>query len=148
MKRFLFNLIVLLFCSNSFALDLVSVNVFAEDDAAEARQCNHSNSSTVAAVESVFRQNRIKVDSNSPYYVYINTAILEIRPGYCSVSTRLFIYFTSNVNIPDKKFSKFLRTELCTYTSLLIGNSGTISSRINNDYRSFAEECISKIEKK
>ena len=131
------------------ASPLKQIHVYAEEDDEQSKKCNIDSNIVVAAVESVFRQNRIEIrnSNQSDLLAYVNITALNISSG-CAISNDFNIYMFSFTKLPGSNRSMPTRNTFCKKGSTLTGNPANIQSRVNEQYRSFVELCISEIERK
>ena len=153
MKKLAFVLLILI-TQNSYALTLTDANVFSEADSGEMTKCSLSSSNSVAAVESVLRQNRINITPDARVSFYLNNTAISLSNTCASfVSLKVnFIgiaYFPPAVGFSSPSPKRKIYTEgvLCSSGSILAGPPYNLQSRINEEFRSFAESCISEVEK-
>jgi hypothetical protein len=148
MMKKLIVICLFLIINNSYALTLNDANVYSEADTTAETECGISNSSSIAAVESVLRQNRIVIKSNSKFYFYINTVAIESGNG-CAASTSLVVHTYAYVKIRSlNNRGIYSKVTLCDVKgAIFTGPSYDLETRINEKLRSFSEECISEIEK-
>lgn len=148
MIRNLVILILISFANISYALTMGQANVFVEVPQPDAGKCGLSNNASQSAVESVLRQNRISIESKAEYYFYLNTNAMRIGQA-CVADISLQVGFRDYVMIPYSKNKRvFANIELCNRGIIMSGQTYDFQSRINQEYRSMAEQCVSEIEKK
>ena len=147
MKKLL-GIILFLFIQNCFALSMQDAYVFSEADGSENNSCGISGSSSVAAVESALRQNRINIKGDtSNYSFYINNLAID-SSNRCAVHSSLLVSFYSYVDAPNLKNKKiFGQVVLCNNFYMLTGPAYNMQPRVNDVLKGLTEECISKIEK-
>ena len=134
---------------NCLALTIPGAYVYSEAGGSEEARCGLSNTSSVAAVESSLRQNRINVEGESSNYsFYINSNSLFMG-NTCVVNTDLQVYFLNNVEVPSQKNKSIWATvELCSKSFIGSGPAYNMQARINEKLKDITDQCISKIEKK
>jgi hypothetical protein len=136
-------------CSSAQALQIPSIHVFSEANDNDSRECSYDNLAAVAAVESVFRQNRIPVKKDSPYSAYISVNLFKQSGSSLCIAN---IYFQVGVYVsaipPNSKQSIFSLMELCSRAKLITRQVSNVQSTVNDNLRSYSEICISEIEKK
>jgi uncharacterized membrane-anchored protein len=130
-----------------YALQLKDVHVFSEDDDQDARNCSVTANSSTAAVEAVLRQNGIRINANAAYDVYVPFTVINLSTT-CVVSYKLQVYFLTRIVPPGGRTATSIRGEICSKSGVMTGNRGTLQTRLNNAFKSYAEQCISEIERK
>jgi hypothetical protein len=129
------------------AAQLASIKVVHEKVSDETSQCGITSIANIAAVESIFRQNRISITSDSQVFAYIRVSSIKDSVG-CFTTVTLQLYFFTNANIPKTSSRVLVVAELCERGTMLTGASANMQSRVADNLRSFAEICISEVEKK
>lgn len=144
MMRIILMTCLLIVMEGSYAVTIPDAKVLYE---ANNGVCNISNSPLVAAVESVLRQNGIKINKYSHFAFYINVGGYAVE-NECVVSVSLTVYTNQLVKIRDLQNKEiFGRVVLCEERALLSGPSYSITNKINDELRSYSEQCVSEIEK-
>ena len=143
--------LALLLPIHSYALTIEKAQVLSEADSADDMACRFSNQSAVAAVESVLRQNRIILAAPSErnsLLVYLNTGVYDTKTGACAVSPNIQFYVHDKAVFPTSKLKVAKATVVfCEKGSIGYFKAYDLQSRINEAYRDYTEQCISKIEK-
>ena len=131
------------------ASPLQHIHVFPETDDEDTRQCGLSSIAAVAATESVFRQNRVPIRSerDANIFAYVNLTVIKTSVT-CVVSSQFQIFVYTNASLPGNTKSILVRGELCEKGGTLTGLASSLQARVNDQYRSFTERCISEIERK
>ena len=135
------------FANISYALTFEQAHVFGEAISDEGSKCGLSRDASVSAVETALRQNRIAINEKAKYNFYLNTNSLYLDQG-CVANTHLEVGFYSYVNPPNGDKAVFAEVILCTRGMIMSGPSYNLQTRINDNYRSMAEQCVSEIQKK
>jgi hypothetical protein len=152
MRKFIF---ILFLCLTSIVQGqiLSSVNVFAEKEDEDFIKCNLSSAGYIAAAESSLRYNRIRVQvqNESEVYLYLNVNVLPIRrggteTGSCAASLEIQFYKVGMITLA--RGTLFGDHTLCKKAALFIFDIQNLQTRINEQVRSYTEQCISDIEKK
>ena len=148
MRKTILILYIMLASHEIQAYTITEANSFAESDSVENTKCQLSSSASTATIESVLRQNRIQInDKDSRYHFYSATTAIDVG-DYCAAFTELSVYFNDLVTLPlSKKKKTFAQVQLCNFGSILTGQKHNLQTRVNETLRSYAEQCISKIEK-
>jgi hypothetical protein len=143
-------ILLLLLPLKAQAFNIPNVYVFSEGDDQDSRSCNFTNASAVAKAESIFRQNRIQINSLSKYYFYINITIIRLESNdgcIANINTQLF--FNENVTLPsDPQKKSFLEVFISHKSITMSGPVSNFQNRILNHISTFTEQAISSAEKK
>lgn len=141
--------LILVFSSSLYALDLQRAYVFSEKDDGDNTKCGISYNAATSAVEAELRQNRIVIGSDkSDYIFYVNNLALSYGES-CAVNVSLEAYYFASVPLPSIKNKKiFGQVSLCHEGTILSGPTYSLQNRINDSLKSMTDQCISRIEKK
>jgi len=130
------------------AFNLPNVFVFSEGDDQDSRSCNFTNASAIAKAESVFRHNRIQINSLSKYTFYINVTILRLQSmDGCIANIATQLYFNEFVAFPtDPQKKSFLNVVISDKSMTITGPATNFENRILNTISTFTEQAISSAE--
>jgi hypothetical protein len=129
--------------------ELGSIYVMGETDQPNYQACGVSFESTIAAVQSVLRQNRIPVsfdNSHGQIRAYVNFTPLSIS-GICALS------YDIQFDIWGSAFFKTLgksvsgEVVVCQNGGIMTGPTYDLQERLNVAYADLTRKCISEIEK-
>lgn len=141
----------LTFCSSIAAAQTQKsdIFVFTNDDDPETKECGVSYSSTIAAANSALRYNRIGISSefvekNLNAKISINT--MSLTEKMCVFHIRIDFFQFSKVQNPLNGSPALAPNVFCSKSKLLKWEKSTVQIQINEDMRSFTEECIQEIE--
>ena len=144
MKR-LCLIILFLLGSNAYALTLDRVNLFGED----IKECGLSSESVTASLASLMRYNRISMtDSLSGVNLYHQVTAIDTGNGCAAHASILFYSYQTNIFVPTLKRSLSADVVLCNKSALLTGPKHSLQTRVNNEIKSLAEQCLLIIDKK
>ena len=136
------------------AQPIKSAFVFGEVGNDSNIKCQFNYSSSIAAVESALRYNRVSIDkdstsnnNNGGIKFYLNVTNWEVNQTTCSVGVQLSIHYYDDVKIP--KSNKTIRSEIVLCQD---GATGFISKLemqtvVNSRFKEYVDKCISEIEK-
>ena len=121
--------------------------VFGEKDSLSNVKCSISYDSSIAAVKSALRYNKVPiVNSAQDFCIYININNFEIDSKDCAVAVDLHFYFYSRSRMPNTSKSVLLKNMLCD-----TGTAGHLSKKdmqtsVNSALKDLVDQCLSKIE--
>jgi hypothetical protein len=147
MRNWLFACLLFSYSLVVEAAQLASIKVVHDKVDAQNSQCGINSIANIAAVESIFRQNRISITSDSDVSAHIRVESIKDSVG-CFTTIMFQVYFLTIAKIPRTSSQVLVVAELCEQGVLLTGASGNMQSRVADKLRSFAEICISEVEKK
>jgi hypothetical protein len=138
-----------LLAAPSDAIELSEIYVFSENDSEAAKACGVSGIAAAAAAESVFRQNRIRVKSENTadYMFYIRITTIGSNYG-CTMAYEAQLLYPVFDAPPQNKKNVWSFVHLCNKAGLMTDYAGTAGSRILEQIRAYAEQCVSEVLKK
>jgi hypothetical protein len=152
MKKIIF---IFFLCLTSIAQGQIlnGVNVFSEYEDEDFKRCSLSSAGYIAAAESSLRYNRIRIQAanESEANLYLNVNVMPIRRGgtdlgFCAASLEIQFYKTGVITLA--RGNLFGDHIFCKRGTLFIFDIQNLQTKINEQVRSFTEQCISDIEKK
>lgn len=135
--------------ASAVAQSISNVHVIAERDSTSNKDCGISSESSITAVKSALRYNRISFVDSSPQKnvtLYINVNNFKVDSLTCSVNASLKIYFVSRALVPGTGKSLLLRSELCSRATSGYLNIREMQKSINSALKEFVDECVISIE--
>jgi hypothetical protein len=148
-KSLIFLGALLTFSSIALSQSISNIYVFSEEDSTANKSCGISNESSIAAVKSALRYNRISFSDslvNSDFSLYINVNNLKVDSQSCSVNASLKIYFYSRVPVPKTGKSLLLSNGLCDKSTSGYLDIREMQNSINTALKRFVDECVLYIE--
>lgn len=144
MKKFIILLCLFMFAAKSYGLTLDRVFVFGED----IKSCGLSKEPITASLAGVMRYNRISMDTYADVNVYHQVTAVDLGSS-CAASVNLQFYvYETKIFVPSIKKSLSANVVLCNLSMLLTGPKHDMQSRLNENAKSLAEQCLVKIDKK
>jgi hypothetical protein len=148
LKVLIFFAVGLLFTAFVSAQTIKSAHVFGEAGTDDNKTCQFGYASSIAAVESTLRYNKLSVDKKPNGIVfYLNVVNTEINSYNCSVGLKLEVKYYDIVRIPGsgKKISASIL--LCSEGGAGMMSKINMQSKVNETLQDYANQCISEIEK-
>ena len=142
--------IVCIGSASAVAQSISNVHVLAEHDSTSNKDCGFSYESSITAVKSALRYNRISfVDSSSQKNVtlYLNVNNFKVDSLHCSVNASLEIYFYSRASVPGTGKSLLLKSNLCSEATAGYLYIRDMQKSVNSALKEFVDECVISIEK-
>jgi hypothetical protein len=148
-KSLIFLGALLTFSSIALSQSISNIYVLSEEDSPANKSCGFSYESSLAAVKSALRYNRISFtesSTNSDFILYINVNNFKVDSQSCAVNARLKIYFYSRVPVPKTGKSLLLSSELCHRATSGYLQIREMQNSINTALKGFVDECVLLIE--
>lgn len=143
MKKLLF-ICLLVFTQTTYSADLTAVDVFGETIDA----CGLRSDSVTAALVGTMRYNRINI-KKSPFGVnlYHQVTAMNIRGG-CVANVRVEYKVYESVFVENLNKKIFSSAVLCGKVILLTGPEHNMQTRVNDEAKAIAQECLLEISQK
>ena len=146
MRRFLCALMALSSLGQmTQAQEFPPVRVVADEVGDSERDCNIGHTSAIAAVESEFRKNDVKVTSGVwDLLVHLRLVALETSGTGCAVNYSFRVQSNQMIFHRLKQIEKLVWIEECDFGGLMTGPTYDLQTRLNDNLRDLTNMCISQ----
>lgn len=131
----------------ALAADFPPLYVYGEKDDANARACNVSTLSAIAAAQRALRDKGVRIATEDDYFhdralaVYLTTTVTST----CAAGVQLSIQTTTTLINPVTQQRNFAIAEFCNESSIMTGED--LQKRINADVVTLIGTCLDKYTK-